>query len=272
MSPVAPVRVTFMSQIEFDDSLADQLEALYRKRDILRRRALVHDALGAQPGERILDVGCGPGYYVAETLDRVGATGSVLGIDLSPPMLAITERRCAGRANVELREGAATALPVDDASFDAALSVQVFEYVEDTAAGLAELHRAVRPGGRILIWDVDWGTLSWHSEDPERMQRATRAWDAHLAHPMLPRTLSAQLGAAGFEDVVLQCHVFADNACDPEAWLAATLPLIEEYLAGSGLIGEDEAHAWAAEQRELGARGEYYAACVQCCFTAKRVA
>jgi arsenite methyltransferase len=261
-----------MSQIEFDDSVADQLEALYRKRDIVRRRALVHEALNAQPGERILDVGCGPGFYVAETLDRVGPGGSVVGVDTSAPMLAIARKRVAGRENVELREGAATALPVDDASFDAALSVQVFEYIPETAAALAELRRVVRPGGRILIWDVDWGTLSWHSADTERMDRAMRAWDAHLAHPKLPRALTAQLRAAGFEDVRFEGHVFADNAFDPEAWLAATLHLIEDYIVGSGLMGEDEAHAWAAEQRELGARGEFYAACVQCCFTARRPA
>jgi ubiquinone/menaquinone biosynthesis C-methylase UbiE len=259
-----------MSQIDFDDSVAEQLEALYRKRDILRRRALVHEALGAQAGERILDVGCGPGFYVAETLDRVGPGGSVVGVDPSAAMLAIAGRRVAGRDNVELREGAATALPVDDAGFDAVLSVQVFEYIADTAAALAELRRVLRPGGRVLIWDVDWGTLSWHSEDPERMDRAMHAWDAHLAHPMLPRTLAAQLRAAGFDDVRLAGHVFADNAFDPDAWLAATLHLIEDYILGSGLIGEDEARAWAAEQRELGARGEYYAACVQCCFTARR--
>ena len=259
-----------MSQIEFDDSVADQLEALYRKRDIVRRRALVHEALNAQPGERILDVGCGPGFYVAETLDRVGPDGSVVGVDPSAAMLAISGKRVAGRENVELREGAATPLPVDDASFDAALSVQVFEYIADTAAALAELHRVVRPGGRVLIWDVDWGTLSWHSEDPERMDRAMHAWDAHLAHPKLPRTLRAQLRAAGFEDVRFEGHVFADSAFDPEAWLAATLHMIEDYIVGSGLIDEDEAHAWAAEQRDLGARGEYYAACVQCCFTARR--
>ena len=259
-----------MSQIEFDDSVAEQLEALYRKRDIVRRRALVHEALAAQPGERILDVGCGPGFYVAETLDRVGPGGSVVGIDPSAAMLAIAGRRVAGRDNVKLREGAATALPVDDASFDAVLSVQVFEYIADTAAALAELHRVVRPGGRVLIWDVDWGTLSWHSEDPERMDRAMHAWDAHLAHPMLPRTLTAQLRAAGFEDVRFEGHVFADNAFDPEAWLAATLHLIEDYTVGSGLIDADEARAWAAEQRELGARGEYFFCCVQFCFAARR--
>jgi SAM-dependent methyltransferase len=264
--------VTRMSQMVFDDNLADQLERLYHKRDILRRRALVREAVGAKAGERILDVGCGPGFYVAELLDEVGTTGSVVGVDVSADMLAIAARRSQGRPNVEFREAPATKLPVDDASFDAALSVQVLEYVADTSGALAEIHRALKPGGRAVIWDVDWGTLSWHSADPERMARAMRAWDAHLAHPSLPRTLSAQMRAAGFEDVTVAGHAFVSNDGDPESYLAATLPLIEDYLAGSGLIGEDEAHAWAGEQRALAERGEYFVAVVQCCFAARRPA
>jgi ubiquinone/menaquinone biosynthesis C-methylase UbiE len=259
-----------MSQLVFDDNLADQLETLYHKRDILRRRALVREAIAAQPGERIVDVGCGPGFYVAELLDEVGTEGSVVGVDVSPQMLAIAARRSKGRPNVDLREGPATKLPVDDASFDAAVSVQVLEYVDDTSAALSEIHRVLRPGGRVVIWDVDWATLSWHSGDPDRMARALRAWDAHLAHPSLPRTLTGQLRAAGFEDVGLAAHVFVNNDFSPESYLAATLPLIEDYLVGSGLIPADEAHAWASEQRELGARGEYYVAVIQFCFTATR--
>jgi arsenite methyltransferase len=261
-----------VSQIVFDDGLVDQLESLYRKRDILRRRALVREAVSAQPGERILDVGCGPGFYVAELLEQVGPQGSLVGVDPSQQMLAVAAKRCAGHENVEFREGPATSLPVEDASFDTALSVQVLEYVADTSAALAEIHRALRPGGRVVIWDVDWGTVSWHSADPERMARALRAWDAHLAHPSLPRTLTAQLRAAGFDDVRVDGHVFANNDFSPESYLAATLPLIEDYLVGSGTIDVDEAHAWAAEQRELGARGEYFVACVQFCFAARRAA
>lgn len=254
----------------FDDSLADRLETLYRRRDILRRRALVREAIAARSGERILDVGCGPGFYAAELLDEVGPQGSVTGIDASPQMLALAQRRCGDRANASFREGPATKLPVDDASFDAALSVQVLEYVGDIDAALAELHRAVRPGGRVVIWDVDWATLSWHSADPDRMQRALRAWDAHLAHPSLPRTLTARLRRAGFDDVGFAGHAFVSNEFDPETYLAATLSLIEDYLVGSKLIAEDEAHAWADEQRDLGARGEYFVACIQFCFTARR--
>ena len=103
-----------MAQLEFDESTAKQLEVVYGTRDVRRRRAMVHEALGAMPGERILDIGCGPGFYVAELLDQVGPGGSVVGVDASAPMLAIAARRCEGHDNVELLEAEATSLPVED--------------------------------------------------------------------------------------------------------------------------------------------------------------
>ena len=259
-----------MGGLEFDEGVGEQLEVVYRTRDILRRRRLVHEALAAQPGERILDVGCGPGFYVAELLEAVGPAGSVVGIDVSPPMLAIAARRTEAHPNVVFHEGDATSLPVESEDFDAALSVQVLEYVNNPPAALAEIHRALRPGGRVVLWDVDWTTLSWHSADPERMQRALSAWDEHLAHPALPRTLAGDLRRAGFEDVRVEGHVFATTDLDPETYGGANLPLIEDYVAGRQGISEAEAASWASEQRELGARCEFFFSVTQFCFTARK--
>lgn len=261
-----------MTQVAFDEGTAKQLERLYSTRDVLRRRRLVLKALAAVPGERILDVGCGPGFYVADLLEQVGPEGSIVGVDSSPQMLAAAGSRCAGHANVALREGNASSIPVDDASFDAALCVQVLEYVRDTTAGLAEMHRALVVGGRIVVWDVDWATVSWHSSDPARMDRVLRAWEEHLVHPSLPRTLSARLRSAGFDDIRFEGHSFATTELSPDAYGAAAIPLIAGFVPGHNAVTDDEALAWAADQRDLGERGEFFFACVQCCFTATKTA
>jgi arsenite methyltransferase len=253
-----------VAQLEFNEALAAEMEVLYRKPDILRRRSIVYEALGAQPGDRILDAGCGPGFYVAELLEQVGPEGSVVGVDASAPMLAVAAKRSEGHANVSFAEGEVTALPVDDSDFDRALSVQVLEYVSDIPAALAELHRVLRPGGKVLLWDVDWGTVSWHSEDPDRMKRVLEAWDKHLTDPSLPRTLAARMRAAGFEDVQLQGHAFATDDVTEETYAGALVPLL------AGFVGTEEAQEWAEEQRELLARGESYFACIQFCFTGTR--
>ncbi|HEX6620709.1 MAG TPA: methyltransferase domain-containing protein, partial [Solirubrobacteraceae bacterium] len=94
-----------MSQLAFDESRARQMETLYRTRDVRRRRALVREALGARAGERVLDVGCGPGFYAEELLGEVGPEGTVVGIDASPPMLAAAAERCARHPNASFRQG-----------------------------------------------------------------------------------------------------------------------------------------------------------------------
>ena len=258
-----------MSQLVFDEKIVEQLEVVYRSRDILRRRKLVYQALDAQQGDRVLDVGCGPGFYSRELLDQVGPEGSVTGVDQSPQMLAVAKRRTEGFANVAFEEGDATALPVEGERFDRALSVQVLEYVRDIPAALAEMHRALRPGGRVVIWDVDWATLSWHSEDPDRMERVLKAWDEHLADPSLPRTLAASLRKAGFEDVRMDGHGFATAELSEETYGGAALPVIERYVRQQGSADVD---AWADEQRALGERGEFYFACMQFCFSGVRSA
>jgi arsenite methyltransferase len=261
-----------MSQLVFDESLAEQLEVLYRTRDLLRRRALIREALGAQPGDRILDAGCGPGFYVAELLDEVGPGGSVVGADVSAAMLAVAARRCEKHPNVAFHEADVLALPVESADFDRAICVQVLEYVPDVPRALAELYRTLRHGGRLLVWDVDWATVSWHSSDLDRMARVLRDWDAHLAHASLPRALTAQLRGVGFDDVRMQGHTFATNEFSPDTYGGGLVPVLERYVAGRGVIGEEELGAWVAEQRELGERGEFYFTCVQFGFTATKPA
>lgn len=259
-----------MSQLVFDEETAKKLEVMYQARDVVRRRAIVREALAAQPGERIIDVGCGPGFYVAELLEEVGPQGSALGVDAAMAMLAVAATRCERHQNAFFEQAEATSLPAADKSLDAALSVQVMEYVPDVGAALAEIHRVLRPGGRVVIWDVDWATLSWYSTDPARMERAKEAFDKHLTHPALPQRLTALLRSTGFDDVVMEGHVFATNTIDPQSYLGTVMPLFNEFIASQEEFGPEEAKALKEEQRELDERGEFYGSVTQFCFAARR--
>ena len=204
-----------MSQMEFDETTSRALEALYGTRDHVRRRALVHEALGAAAGERILDIGCGPGFYVAELCGRVGTTGHVAGVDLSAPMLALAAKRVAGHDNVELAEAPATALPFADGSFDAVVSVQVLEYVADLAGALGEFHRVVRPGGRVVVWDVDWETLSMHSGDAGAHAPRPRCLGPAPRPPSVAADARAGASRGGFIDISHTGHAFATATFTP---------------------------------------------------------
>jgi ubiquinone/menaquinone biosynthesis C-methylase UbiE len=260
-----------MSQLVFDEEASRRIEALYLIRDAVRRRRLVRAALGAQPGEQILDLGCGPGFYCAEVLEEVGDGGAVVGLDSSEAMLALARRRCAEHANVELHPADALSLPVADGRFDGAICVQVLEYVEDVPAALRELHRALRPGGRVVLWDVDWATLSVHSEDDALTGQVLAAWDEHLAHPSLPRTLLPQLRAAGFEAAQMEAHVFATaGELDDQSYVTALMPVVSAFVPGRNGLTDEAVASWRQEMRRLGERGEFYAAVTQVRFTATK--
>ena len=231
-----------MSQLVFDDDVAAKIEQLNRARDVVRRRQLLRTALDPKPGERILDVGCGPGVYVAELLAEVGPSGTVAGVDASPQMLAIAARRCEGHGNASFHEADVGSLPFSDAEFDAVFTVQVLEYVADIGTALDELHRVVRVGGRVVVWDTDWSTVSWHSSDPAWMARVLAAWDEHLVDPSLPRTLGSRLRAAGFDDVHAIGHPFVSTEDSPDVMGGAIIPLIRDYVPGHGGVSAAELH------------------------------
>jgi arsenite methyltransferase len=259
-----------VSQLQFDQRIVERLEQLYATRDVMRRRELVRVALGAQAGDRVLDVGCGPGFYVTELLEVVGGAGLVVGVDVSADMLAVAAKRAEGHDNVEFHQADATALPVPEASFDRALSVQVLEYVQDVSAALEEMYRALRPGGRVLVWDVDWATVSLQATNRELTERVLAAWDKHLTHPSLPRVLAAQLRDAGFEDVNMDAHPFATTELIADAYGGSLVPLLEQYVVEQGGMSQEDAKAWADEQRKLGERGKFFFTVTQFCFTASR--
>src|SRR3954454_4319479 len=262
-------RVARMEQMAFDEKVAAQLDAFYRTRDVSRRRELALAALDVQPADAVVDIGCGPGFYVAALAEQAA---SVTGIDPSASMLAVAAHKTEGHRNVTLVEGEAIPLPLAEASMDRALSVQVFEYIAEIPAALAEVHRVLRPGGRVVLWDIDWTTLSWHADDAQRMARMTQAWERHLVHPALPRTLAAALRAAGFSDVRCDSHVFCPTAMDLESFGGNLPKIIGGYLRALDDVASDDIAAREAELRDLDARGAYYFALTQCCFSATRPA
>ena len=110
---------------------------------------------GVDAGQRVLDVGCGPGALTTELVARLG-TSSVAAVDPSTSFVTAARARNPG---VDVRLAAAERLPFDDATFDAALAQLVVHFMEDPLAGIAEMARVTRPGGVIAacVWDYAGG-------------------------------------------------------------------------------------------------------------------
>ena len=109
-----------------------------------------------EPGERVLDLGCGAGTDSLIAAQMVGELGHVTGIDMTPEMLAKARAAAAEMrlTNVEFVEGEAERLAFADESFDVVLSNGVIDLIPDKDAVFAELHRVLAPGGRMQIADV----------------------------------------------------------------------------------------------------------------------
>jgi arsenite methyltransferase len=245
-----------MGPLRFDADASRRTEATYLTPDVVEQRRRILAALELRPGERVLDVGSGPGFLAVDMAEPVGRTGYVCGVDVSDDMLGMARARevPSGSAPVEFVSGGAEELPVDDASVDAVVSTQVMEYVPNVPKALAEIHRVLRPAGRVLVLDTDWDSIVWHSSDDQRMQRVLTAWADHLIDPHLPRTLGPSLAAAGFEVAAPWVLTLLNVGYRRETFSGGILEIMQAYLTGRDTITADDVHAWADDLRSLGER------------------
>jgi ubiquinone/menaquinone biosynthesis C-methylase UbiE len=137
-------------------------------------RGRLQRVIELQPGERVLEIGPGTGYYTLDLADWVGAEGRVEILDLQQEMLDHTSRRAAerGLANVGVTQGDAQSLPFEDSSFDAALLVATLGEIPDQEAALREVARVLRPGGRLVVGELAGDP---HFVTPAALRRRTEA-------------------------------------------------------------------------------------------------
>jgi ubiquinone/menaquinone biosynthesis C-methylase UbiE len=166
----------------------------------VKRRA--SDLLQLWPGARVIDVGSGTGADTVSFATQVGPSGRVVGIDTDPTMLA--QATAASQANgvaawTEHIQGTASALPFPDASFDAWHSERLLQHLPwyQPLLALREAARVLRPGGRAVVVDTDWASLSIAADDPEIERRISRLTASNFANGYVGRQLPRLVRQAG---------------------------------------------------------------------------
>lgn len=136
------------------------------------------DRIGIRPGERVLDLGPGPGAFTLKAARRIGPQGTLVAVDIQPRMIEAVQKKVreAGLTNVETHVASAYELPLEDESVDRAFLVTVLPEIPDRRRALAELRRVLKPGGVLSVTE--------EFLDPD--------------YP-LARTVISWAGAAGFE-------------------------------------------------------------------------
>jgi arsenite methyltransferase len=156
-------------------------------------------ALGEiRPGECVVDCGSGAGADSLIAARLVGVGGWVIGVDMTLEMLDMARRAAAAvrMDNLEFREGFLEALPVDDGWADVVISNGVLNLVPDKASALAEMHRVLRPGGRLQMADI---VLARAVAEQSKLD--VSLWTGCIAGGLLGPQLATLVTAAGFVDV-----------------------------------------------------------------------
>jgi mycothiol synthase len=236
-------------------SLADQLEAVASVSFVAAEKRRSLELLGLEPGNSVLDVGSGTGSELAALAQIVGPGGRVVGLERSEALIAAA--RAAGRdgGSIQLVAGDARALPFGDCEFDACRADRTLQHLDGPDAGVSEMVRVVRPGGRVVATESRWGLAA-----PSLDQGLTDQILGLLASETertgwLGHRLEEMFEHAGLTDV---SAVRADYTADQRDELLrfTHLPGSLADAVRAGALADETAAAWLAQLDELAARGE----------------
>jgi SAM-dependent methyltransferase len=202
--------------------------------------------------KRLLSVGCGPGVFLKELAESHPGI-EVVGVDLSPRRVQHAEQRLAGLANARACVGNAMSLPFDANSFDLIFCRFLMEYLPDKPLAVREMSRVCRPGGRILLQDLD-GQLLWHFPEDAELRKTTERVVDHLAttgfDPFVGRKLFSLCLGASLADVRVQLdpyHLYAGTIDDKQfSHWQSKLDIARPQLVA--VLGSEEAARNYSEQ------------------------
>jgi ubiquinone/menaquinone biosynthesis C-methylase UbiE len=212
--------------------------------------AILLEHANPQPGEQVVDIACGTGVVARQTALRLGASGTIVGVDINPAMLAVARSLPTPEgASIDWREGSALDLPLPDGTFDLALCQAGLQFFPDRPTALQEMFRVLRPGGRVAI-------SVWRSI--EHQPASQIIWEAIARH--LNTTVSAinpamSLGdadvlrtlmeSAGFAKVTIVARSYTVRQPHNPRKIAQILASVAGYMPSLAALNTEERAALA---------------------------
>jgi arsenite methyltransferase len=197
-----------------------------------------------QPGEVVVDLGCGGGLDVFLAAKKVGPAGRAIGIDMTPEMLALARRNAAqsGATNVEFHQATIDQLPLADASVDCVISNCVINLAPDKRAVFREIARVLKPGGRLAVSDI-----ALKRPLPAEIGVSLMAYIGCIAGAISLDDYRAGLKDAGFEaveivesgsDLNAYAKVENQSGCCSPAMSEGGLPVVSDCCSAPNLHAE----------------------------------
>jgi arsenite methyltransferase len=225
-----------------------------------------------RPGETVVDLGCGGGLDVFLAAKKVGPAGRAVGIDMTPEMIDRARRNAeqAGVTNVEFHLSAIDRMPMADGSADCVISNCVLNLVPDKAAAFREIHRVLKPGGRLAVSDI-----ALKKPLPDELARDVLAYVGCIAGAIPVADYERGLRDAGFasvqvvdtgKDLNVYGQVEGQSACcSPAMASGGGLPLVESCCSPpadasvheglAGLLRKYDVNAYAASVQVYAVKG-----------------
>lgn len=230
------------------------------------------DAMRIDEARVVLDMGCGTGLAARAIARREAFSGHVLGVDLSPHLVAAAERFAREEGlddRTEFRTGDTREVDVPAATFDAVVAHTLLSHVEDPVSVVREAARVLKGGGVLGVFDGDYASLTFGHEDPVRGEAYDEALvEGVVTNPRVMRRMPRLLREAGLELVTCFSHVLSEVG-RADFWSSA----IEAYrrlVQRSGAMTEEEADAWAAALRADSESGAFFGASNYYAYVARR--
>lgn len=223
---------------------------------VVRLRDWALAALAPQPGETAVDVGSGTGAEVRRLAAAVGESGRAVGIEPHAGLRAVAEERSAG-TGATFVDAEATDLPFEDGTVDVIRCERVFQHLSDPAGAVQEFARVLRPGGRVVVIDSDWGTAVQTPGDPALVRRLWAFRDGQSPNPYAGRHLPGQFARAG---LAVDPDIAATAVVPPAGALLVLVQKSLEDAVAAGVVTKAEADRLLAEIRAAQEAGEAFMA------------
>ena len=244
-----------MSSDFYNSEMAAKQEQMARTKDMVRQRAEIMRQLSPDRGEAVLEIGSGNGILVRELIEAVGPDGRVVGLDASEAILEMARHIC---PKGEFLPGDAQDLPFEDETFDAVVTAQVLCFLNDVDRAISEIHRVLKPGGRLVVLDTDWDTLIWESNDPELMARVMNDYQAVYSDAHLPRSLPRRLLRVGFANIEVGSFVVLNTSFGADTYARQSAEFAISIMESSADFTPEEQAAWLEGQEELARTGAFF--------------
>ena len=242
----------------YDKNAAELIERSYQTPEIVNQRLRTLAALALVRGESVLDAGCGTALLLEQEARAVGSEGRAEGVDFSDDMLALARGRCAELKQVNLQQGSIETLPFEDASFDAVSCTQTLLYVKDMDQALREIHRVLKPCGRIAIVETDWSGAIINSLDQEMTRKIFDNRGLGVVNPNLPRRLGPILQRIGFGALRVEAIPVLNASYSKHSFSANMLHNFAGAAVKQNVITAAESKAWREGIDSLIQQEEYF--------------